>query len=94
MKKFGWILAGGSCLLAFTVMLQGDGAKIVGLITGQAAFVDSKDLKPGVFRKITVADLPAPGEAHPSFGKCRHGRRARCLRFPRDLRSSCTLMTI
>jgi glucose/arabinose dehydrogenase len=69
MKKFGWILAGGSCLLAFTVMLQGDGAKIVGLITGQAAFVDSKDLKPGVFRKITVADLPAPGEAHPSFGK-------------------------
>ena len=69
MKRFGWIAAGGACLLAFTAMLQGDGAKIVGLITGQAAFVDSKDLKPGVFRKITVTDLPVPGEAHPSFGK-------------------------
>jgi glucose/arabinose dehydrogenase len=69
MKKFGWILAGGSCLLAFSMMLEGDGSKIVGLITGQAAFVDSKDLKPGVFRKITVTDLPAPGDAHPSFGK-------------------------
>ena len=49
--------------------LKGDGAKIVGLITGKAAFVDSKDLKPGTFRKITVADLPEPGDAHPSFGK-------------------------
>ncbi len=69
MKKFSWIAAGGAFLLAFSMMLEGDGAKIVGLLTGQAAFVDSKDLKPGEFRKITVSDLPAPGEAHPSFGK-------------------------
>jgi glucose/arabinose dehydrogenase len=69
MKKFGWITAGGAFLLAFSAMLQGDGSKIVGLITGQAAFVDAKDLKPGVFRKIAVGDLPAPGDAHPSFGK-------------------------
>lgn len=69
MKNFGWAVAGGSFLLAFTGMLQGDGAKMVGLITGQAAFVDAKDLKPGVFRKITVSDLPEPGAAQPGFGK-------------------------
>ena len=69
MKNFGWIAAGGAFLLAFGMTLSGDGAKVTGLITGQAAFVDSKDLKPGVFRKITVADLPEPGDAHPSFGK-------------------------
>jgi glucose/arabinose dehydrogenase len=69
MKKFGWMIAGGTFLLAFSMMLEGDGAKVVGLITGQAAFVDTKDLKPGTFRKITVADLPAPGDAHPGFGK-------------------------
>src|SRR5580658_10704415 len=69
MKKFGWILVGGAFLLPFSTMLEGDAAKIVGLITGQAAFVDTKDLKPGVFRKISVGDLPEPGDAHPSFGK-------------------------
>lgn len=69
MKRYSWVAAGAAFLLAFTMSLEGDGAKIVGLITGQAAFVDSKDLKPGQFRKITVADLPEPGEAHPSFGK-------------------------
>ena len=69
MKKFGWILAGGSFLLAFNMMLEGDGAKITGLITGQAAFVDAKDLKPGTFRKITVADLPEPTAATPGGAK-------------------------
>lgn len=69
MKNYRWAAAGAAFLLAFAAALQGDGAKIVGLITGQAAFVSSKDLKPGVFRKITVADLPEPGDAHPSFGK-------------------------
>jgi glucose/arabinose dehydrogenase len=69
MKNFKWVALGVSFMLAFTAGLEGDGAKVVGLITGQAAFVDSKDLKPGVFRKITVGDLPEPGDAHPSFGK-------------------------
>jgi len=41
-------------------MLQGDGAKIANLITGSKAFVDAKDLKPGMFRKITANDLPKP----------------------------------
>ena len=32
-------------------------------LTGQAAFADWKDEKPGVRRKITVADLPQPAPA-------------------------------
>jgi glucose/arabinose dehydrogenase len=69
MKKFGWILAGSAFLLAFNVMLEGDGAKVTGVITGQAAFVDAKDLKPGVFRKITAADLPEPTKGTPGTAK-------------------------
>src|SRR5215831_2547446 len=60
MKKLPFALTGGAALLAFTFALQGDGAKITGLITGTNAFVSSKDLKPGEFRKITVKDLPEP----------------------------------
>src|SRR6266849_8960568 len=30
------------------------------LATGQAAFADSRSLKPGQFRKLTAADLPKP----------------------------------
>src|ERR1700677_2289068 len=69
MKQLGWIAAGGASLLAFSMMLEGDGAKIVGLITGQAAFIDAKDLKPGSFRKIAVGDLPDPGTATPAGTK-------------------------
>jgi glucose/arabinose dehydrogenase len=69
MKKYGWIAAGGAFLLAFSVMLEGDAAKITGLITGQSAFVDAKDLKPGMFRKIAVSDLPDPGTATPAGTK-------------------------
>jgi glucose/arabinose dehydrogenase len=69
MKKYGWVLVGGSFLLPFSTMLQGDAAKIVGLITGKDAFVDAKDLKPGVFRKISVTDLPDPGVGTPGNAK-------------------------
>lgn len=61
MNKIRYIAAGGTFLLAFGLMLNGDGAKITGLITGKAAFSDAKDIKVGSFRKITVADLPDPG---------------------------------
>ena len=30
------------------------------LIAGQRAFIDYRTLKPGIFRKITAADLPRP----------------------------------
>ena len=69
MRKFRYAAAGGAFLLSFGMMLQGDGAKIAGLITGSAAFVDAKDLKPGTFRKITSTDLPEPTNATPGFGQ-------------------------
>ncbi len=69
MKKSGWVALGATFLLSFTAGLKGDGAKIVGLITGQAAFVDAKDLKPGTFRKITKDDLPEPGVGTPGNAK-------------------------
>jgi glucose/arabinose dehydrogenase len=60
MRKNPYLFTGAAAFLAFGCALFGDGAKISGLITGQNAFVSAKDLKPGTFRKITVADLPAP----------------------------------
>jgi glucose/arabinose dehydrogenase len=69
MNKLRWIAAGASFLFGFTWMLDADAAKITGLITGKGAFTDAKDLKPGMFRKITATDLPEPGKATPNFGK-------------------------
>ena len=60
MRKLSWLAAGAAALLAFAVLLNADGAKIANLITGQNAFVDAKDVKPGMFRKITPDDLPKP----------------------------------
>ena len=60
MKKHRYLITGALAFVAFGCALFGDGAKVADLITGQNAFVSSKDLKPGTFRKITVADLPAP----------------------------------
>ncbi|HEY1755941.1 MAG TPA: sorbosone dehydrogenase family protein [Bryobacteraceae bacterium] len=59
MNKQYWI-AGGAFLLACGVILQADGAKITNLITGSQAFVSASDVKPGMFRKITMNDLPKP----------------------------------
>ena len=42
---------------AFSQSADGPARKV---ITGQAAFADYTEQKPGVFRKITVADLPEP----------------------------------
>ena len=69
MSKFRWIAAAGSVLLPFGAMLVADNAKVTGLITGQGAFISAPDLKPGTFRKITVADLPEPSQARPFPGK-------------------------
>jgi glucose/arabinose dehydrogenase len=53
-------IAAGAFLIAFSVLLRGDGAKITNLITGPNAFVSASDVKPGMFRKISVSDLPKP----------------------------------
>ena len=60
MKKHPYMFTGALAFLAFGCALFGNGAKITALITGQNAFVSSKDLVPGTFRKITVPDLPEP----------------------------------
>ncbi len=39
------------------------------VITGPGAFTNAKDLKPGTFRKITVADLPQPTQGTPNFSR-------------------------
>src|SRR5580704_3981763 len=64
MKKLIWII--GGLLLGMVVVLASTKG-IKNVITGSAAFVDSKDLKAGAFRKITVADLPEVGKATPNF---------------------------
>ena len=60
MTNLRWIAAGGASLLALAAMLYADGAKVTNVLTGKAAFVDAKDVKPGTFKKITANDLPKP----------------------------------
>ena len=62
MSKVRTITAAALLGLSATWVLQGAGQKIDTnrLLVGQAAFADYPSVKPGVFRKITVADLPAP----------------------------------
>src|ERR1700722_2518017 len=64
MKKSMWI-TGGLLLGMAAVWASTNGIRDV--ITGSGAFVDSKDLKAGAFRKITVADLPEPTKGTPNF---------------------------
>ncbi len=51
-------------------LLRGD-ATPDRVLTGSAAFADTASLKPGVFRKLTPADLPQPG-ATPSASNSSH----------------------
>src|SRR5262252_5436844 len=52
------LLLAVSCF-AVTQLIAGDAARHE-TITGKAAFADYSQQKPGVFRKITLADLPEP----------------------------------
>ena len=47
-------------LVAGTTIEAADKIDAKNLATGQAAFADSRSLKPGNFRKLTPADLPQP----------------------------------
>src|SRR5579863_8039704 len=68
MNKLRWMIAAGSVLLGAAWML--DAAKVEkDVISGSAAFVSAKDLKPGSFRKITSSDLPNPTKGTPNFGR-------------------------
>ena len=62
MKKHYRMIAGAICLGSASWMLHAAGEKldVKNLLTGQAAFVDGRSLKPGTFRKVTVEALPQP----------------------------------
>jgi len=64
MKKWIWITSSAFLGMA-GLWATTNGIKDV--ITGSGAFVDSKDLKAGTFRKIAVGDLPDPTKATPNF---------------------------
>src|ERR1700727_760693 len=49
-----------TCAAILGVRAMPDDAKSRNVLTGQAAFSSYETEKPGTFRKITVADLPAP----------------------------------
>src|SRR5580698_811415 len=71
MTKLHWILPAGFMVAGAAWMLQGAGAKsdkidAKDLLTGQQAFSDYQKEKPGLFHKITVADLPKPFETKSS----------------------------
>lgn len=60
MRRHHWLALSGAFLGGSAFLLFADGAKITNLITGAAAFTDAKDVKPGMFRKISVDALPKP----------------------------------
>jgi glucose/arabinose dehydrogenase len=62
MKNFRWIIAGAFLLGAAGWMLNAAGEKIdmKNVLTGSAAFIDGRSMKPGTFRKVTVEALPKP----------------------------------
>jgi glucose/arabinose dehydrogenase len=62
MKKMRWMIAGGLLLGAASWMLSAAGEKIdmKSVLTGSAAFIDGRSMKPGTFRKVTVEALPKP----------------------------------
>jgi len=64
MKNLSWVTLTGLCVLAAGWIVQAAAGKIdtANLVTGRAAFGDYRTEKPGVFRKITVNDLPKPFE--------------------------------
>jgi glucose/arabinose dehydrogenase len=62
MNKLRWMFIAGFVFAAAAWIMPAAGEKFdsKNLLSGQAAFMDYRSLKPGTFRKITAADLPKP----------------------------------
>ena len=65
MKKLYWMVPAGLIIAGTSWMLQAAGGKSdkidsKDLVTGQQAFADYRTEKPGLYHKITAADLPKP----------------------------------
>jgi len=66
MKKLIWTST-AVLGLAAAWMIQASTEGIKDVITGSGVWIDAKDLKPGMVRKITVSDLPSPTKGTPNF---------------------------
>ncbi len=66
MKKLIWT---GTVVLGLAAvwMIQASTEGIKDVITGSGVWIDAKDLKPGMVRRITVSDLPSPTRGTPNF---------------------------
>jgi glucose/arabinose dehydrogenase len=62
MKSLHWILPTGLLVLAASLMLYAAKTDRMNVMTGKQAFTTSAQMKPGLARKITPADLPKPGD--------------------------------
>ena len=69
MKTLRWLPLCASLLVAAALLLQAAKTDTWTILTGDKAWADSTELKPGTARKITVASLPAPGKASPGKQK-------------------------
>jgi glucose/arabinose dehydrogenase len=69
MKQLRWVPFYASLLLAAAVILQAAKTDTWKILTGPDAFSDSAKLTPGMARKITVKDLPAPSAGTPGKQK-------------------------
>jgi glucose/arabinose dehydrogenase len=69
MKHLRWAPFCASLFVAATLVLQAAKVDTWKVLTGNAAWANSTELTPGPARKITTADLPAPGQGTPGKQK-------------------------
>ena len=62
MKDYRWIILAAGSGLAAAFLLQATKTDGLNILTGPQAFSNTTSLKPGQTRKITVQDLPKPGD--------------------------------
>ena len=62
-RKSLLILTSTAALTAALLLYAAPGSTPANMMTGKAAFTSYKTEAPGLFRKITVADLPDPNPA-------------------------------
>jgi len=68
MNSTRWALCAGSLIMATAWLLHSAKLDNSNVLVGKDAWADSKSLKPGLARKITVSDLPQPMGPSPSRG--------------------------
>src|SRR5215472_9773762 len=69
LRRFLFAVLPALALSAFVLLAQQSKTSTPAhsVLTGKAAFADFSQQKPGIFRKITLADLPQPFETESAF---------------------------